>query len=383
MSIYFDHNATTPIDPSLLPLISGWVREWSNPSSIYSISRNPKKILRESRSTIANKLSAHPLEIIFTSGGSESNNLAIKGLLTYFKKLNKDTLIVSSVEHPSVLKTVKYLSTKGMNVFFIPVDRSGDLDLEFLSAKLKENKVGLVSIMAANNETGIIHPIAKISEMVHSFGALLHTDAVQLMGKTIFDFKSMGVDLASFSAHKFYSLKGAGFLYCRKGLPLESLIHGGGQERSRRAGTENTLAIASMNHMIEVLSHIETKLPEIQKVRDHFEAKIIENISHIQITAQKPNRLVNTSHLVIDGVDGENLLMNLDLKGFNVSTGAACSAGSPEPSPALLAMGFTRAEAQSSLRVSFGQSNTLKEVDLFISTLKEVVPYLREIKNQI
>lgn len=383
MSIYFDHNATTPVDQSLLPLVDTWIKEWANPSSIYSISRNPKKILREARASIANKLGVHPLEIIFTSGGSESNNLAIKGLVNYFKKTNKDTILSSSVEHPSVLKTFKYLGLQGMNVHFIPANKSGDLDQDFLIDKLKNNKVGLVSVMAANNETGILHPISVISELAHSHGALMHTDAVQLMGKTVFDFKSMGVDLASFSAHKFYSLKGAGFLYCRKGLPLESLIHGGGQERSRRAGTENTLAIAAMKHMVDHLIQIESKLSEVQKVRDYFESEVVLNISNVEITAQKPNRLVNTSHLIIEGVDGENLLMNLDLKGFNVSTGAACSAGSPEPSPALLAMGFTRAEAQSSLRVSFGQSNTMNEVDLFIATLKEVVPYLREIKNQI
>lgn len=383
MSIYFDHNATTPVDQSLLPLVDTWIKEWANPSSIYSISRNPKKILREARASIANKLGVHPLEIIFTSGGSESNNLAIKGLVNYFKKTNKDTIISSSVEHPSVLKTIKYLGLQGMNVHFIPANKNGDLDQDFLIDKLKNNKVGLVSVMAANNETGILHPISVISELAHSHGALMHTDAVQLMGKTVFDFKSMGVDLASFSAHKFYSLKGAGFLYCRKGLPLESLIHGGGQERSRRAGTENTLAIAAMKHMVDHLIQIESKLSVVQKVRDYFESEVVLNISNVEITAQKPNRLVNTSHLIIEGVDGENLLMNLDLKGFNVSTGAACSAGSPEPSPALLAMGFTRAEAQSSLRVSFGQSNTIEEVDLFITTLKEIVPYLREIKNQI
>ncbi len=382
-NIYFDHNATTPIDESLYPLVQEWVHEWGNPSSIYSLSRNAKKILRESRISAAAKLGAHPLEIIFTSGGSESNNMAFKGLLNYFKKLNKNTLIVSSVEHPSVLKTAKYLSTLGLNVFQIPVSRQGDLDLDFLKDHLDKHKVGLVSVMAANNETGVIHPISEISEMSHYFGALVHTDAVQLMGKAIFDFKSLGVDMASFSAHKFYSLKGAGFLYCRKGIPLESLIHGGGQERSRRAGTENTLAIASMKQMIESLTRIETQLNDIKKVRDHFEAEVKKHISKVEVTAQKPNRLVNTSHLIIEGTDGENLLMNLDLKGFSVSTGAACSAGSPEPSPALLAMGFTKAEAQSSLRVSFGQSNTIEQVDLFISTLKEVVPYLREIKNQI
>lgn len=381
---YLDHNATTPIDDRLLPLIQDLVKEWSNPSSIYSLSRIPKKTLRESRQVIAHALGVHPLELIFTSGGSESNNLALKGLASsYFQKNNKNALIVSSVEHPSVLKTAMFLKSKGLNVFFVPVNRAGDLDLEFLEDHLKAHKVGLVSIMAANNETGVIHPIRELSDLSHRYDALFHTDAVQVIGKTHLNFKEMNVDLASFSAHKFYSLKGAGFLYCRKGISLESLIHGGGQERSRRAGTENILAIACMKYMMERLEEHEAKLSEIKKIRDYFETEIQKQIKGVEITAQHQPRLVNTSHLIIEGVDGENLLMNLDLAGFEVSTGAACSAGSPEPSAALLAMGYSRAEAQSSLRVSFGKGNSLNDVDMFLSALNRIVPHLREIKNQI
>jgi cysteine desulfurase len=381
--IYLDHNATTPIDSSLYPIVDQMVKEWGNPSSIYSLSRNPKKILREARQSFASALSAHSLEIIFTSGGSESNNLALKGLQDYFIKNDKDTMIVSSVEHPAILKTAKYLATKGLNVFFIPVSRQGELDFQFLEDHLKTNKVGLVSIMAANNETGVIHPIANLSDLAHRYGSLFHTDAVQLVGKSKFDFKSMNVDMASFSAHKFYALKGSGALYCRKGLNLESLIHGGGQERSRRAGTENILAIACMKHMIDRLPELESHLEGIEKLRDHFEFEIQKQIYGVEISAQSQKRLCNTSHMIIEGTDGENLLMNLDLAGFEVSTGAACSAGSPEPSAALLAMGYHRSEAQSSLRVSFGKNNTLDEVNQFLVALNQIVPHLREIKSQI
>lgn len=381
--VYFDHNATTPVDSALYPLVDEVVKNWGNPSSIYSLSRSPKKILREARQSFAEKLKAHPLEVIFTSGGSESNNMALKGLMDHFKKNDKDTLIVSSVEHPAILKTAKYLATKGLNVFYIPVSKEGSIDQQFLEDHLKKHKVGLVSVMAANNETGVIHPIAKLCEMTHSYQSLFHTDAVQLVGKTKLNFAEMNVDLASFSAHKFYSLKGAGVLYCRKGIALESLIHGGGQERSRRAGTENILAIACMKFMIERLDELEAKLGHVESLRDYFELEIQKAITGIEVTAKSQKRLVNTSHLVVQDTDGENLLMNLDLAGFEVSTGAACSAGSPEPSAALLAMGYHRSEAQSSLRVSFGKNNTMLEVQRFIETLKQVIPHLRAIKNQI
>ncbi len=381
--IYFDHNATTPVDPSLYPIVDEVVRQWANPSSIYSLSRNPKKILRESRLAFAHKLQVHPLEVIFTSGGSESNNLALKGLMDHFKRNSKDTLIVSSVEHPAVLKTAKFLATKGLKVFFNPVAKNGEIDFQFLQDHLVTHKVGLVSVMAANNETGVIHPISNLASMAHTHGSLFHTDAVQLVGKTKLNFQELNVDLASFSAHKFYALKGAGVLYCRKGLALESLIHGGGQERSRRAGTENILAIACMKHMIERLEDLEAKLPFVKNLRDHFEFEMLRTIDDVEITAREQNRLVNTSHLVVKGADGENLLMNLDMAGFEVSTGAACSAGSPEPSAALLAMGYQRNEAQSSLRVSFGMNNTLEQVNQFVVALNQIIPHLRAIKNQI
>ncbi|MCO5114005.1 MAG: cysteine desulfurase [Bdellovibrionaceae bacterium] len=383
---YLDHNATTPIDEELMGYIGEFLPYWGNPSSIYTSAREPKRILRETRRKLAELIGSHPLELIFTSGGSEANNLALKGLLEHFKTLGKDTLVTSAVEHPSVLNTVKAIAKWGWNVEIIPVNRQGELDIKQYQKVLATQKVGLVSFMAANNETGVIFPIKDLCQMAHEYGALFHCDAVQFFGKKEFCLKDLNVDLASFSAHKFYALKGCGILYCRKGLPLESLIHGGGQERSRRAGTENILAIAALGFMLDKIPDILSRLQEVEKLRDHFEAQVKEKIADIDITAHGQSRLCNTSHLIISGVDGENMLINLDLKGFEVSTGAACSAGSPEPSPVLLAMGISKAEAQSSLRVSLGKATTLEHIESFVQTLVDTVEKLRELsgyKSQI
>lgn len=379
--IYLDHNATTPIDQDLVRYLSDLLPLWSNPSAIYSSSREPKKVIRETRRKLAEQIGSHPLELIFTSGGSESNNLALKGLLTYLKSQGKDTIVTSSVEHPSVLNTVKAIEEWGWNVEIIPVGRDGELNMQAYKQILQTHKVGLVSFMAANNETGVIFPVKQLCEMAHQSGALYHCDAVQFFGKKPFCLKDLNVDLASFSAHKFYALKGCGVLYCRKGLPLESLIHGGGQERSRRGGTENVLAIASLGFMLDKFDDTPKRAEYLYSLRDHFENTILDKIPNVDITAKTQPRLCNTSHLVIHGVDGENLLINLDLKGFEVSTGAACSAGSPEPSPVLLSMGISRTEAQSSLRVSFGKDNTREEVEAFITALVEIVQKLRTLKG--
>lgn len=379
--VYLDHNATTPLEPGLGPYLGKTIPLWGNPSSIYASSREPKRILRETRLKLSKLIGSHPLELIFTSGGSEANNLALKGLLRNLKAQGKDTLVTSAVEHPSVFNTMKAIAQWGWNVEVIPVNREGEIDKDYYLNVLKTQKVGLVSIMAANNETGVIFPIKELCSLAHDYGALFHCDAVQFFGKKPFCLQDLNVDLASFSAHKFYALKGCGVLYCRKGLSLESLIHGGGQERSRRAGTENVLAIASLGFMLDKLPDTPEYMENMQNLRERFESQVLQKIAQIEITAAKQKRLCNTSHLVIAGVDGESLLINLDLKGFEVSTGAACSAGSPEPSPVLLAMGLEREEAQSSLRVSFGKENTIEEVDRFVATLIEIVQKLRDLKS--
>jgi len=380
-NIYLDHNATTPIHLDLYREIPEWLEAWGNPSSIHWASRQPKVFLRESRMAVAKMIGAQPLEIIFTSGGTESNNTVLKSTLNLLK--DRPHVMCSSVEHSSVFKTFRYLESQGAQWDIIPVDRYGRIDLDFYKTHLSD-RTALVSVMLANNETGNIFPIGKMAKWAHGVGALFHTDAVQGLGKLPIDVVRMGVDYASFSGHKFYSLKGTGFIYCKKGSPLTPLLHGGGQERHRRGGTENTLGIEALGFMArQFSSQVEVHGQRLQVLRDLFETKIKSELEGVRITGADSERLANTSSLILEGVDGETLLMSLDIKGFAVSTGAACSSGNPEPSPVLLAMGLTRAEAQNSLRVSLGWSTTEAEILYFIETLKSTVKHLRSVQAEI
>lgn len=336
-------------------------------------------MLRESRQKIANLLGVQPLELIFTSGGSESNNLALKGLCDRAPG-ERDQIVISSVEHPSLRKTAEYLSTRGFRVDIVGVNRDGELDMAQLDSLLS-NKTYLVSVMLANNETGHIMPVAEVARRAHAVGAYMHCDAVQALGKIPLNLPELGVDLVSFSGHKFYALKGCGFLYVRRGMSLESLIHGGGQERGRRAGTENLLSIASLGFMCGKGEEIVPQSLRLGELRDRMEARILAEIAGVKVNGAEGPRLPGTSSMILDDVDGETLLMNLDVRGFAVSTGAACSSGNPEPSPVLIAMGLTREEAQSSLRVSLGWRTTSEEMDLFVNELKSVVARLRGFKH--
>lgn len=380
---YFDFNATTPVSKVILDHSREFLEVWGNPSSIHWASRQPKNILREVRSKIAQELSVHPLEIVFTSGASESNNAIIRGLFEIVKndpKQNRNHFICSAVEHPSVIKTMNYLKQCGAQVDFIPVNRQGFIDLEYFKNKISE-KTLLVSVMLANNETGSIFPIAEMVQIAKGKGALFHTDAVQALGKLPLNLNELGVDYASFSGHKIYSVKGTGFLFARKGAPFNPLIFGGGQERHRRGGTENTFGIASLGLAIDDLKKNIVINSKIMNLRNYLEEELLK-IPNVQITAKEAPRLSNTSSLVITGVDGETLLMSLDLRGFAVSTGAACSSGNPEPSPVLLAIGLSREEAQSSLRISLGVTTTQEDVDVLLENLKQVISHLREINKE-
>lgn len=377
---YFDHNATTPVSEDVINAASEFLRAWGNPSSIHWAGRQPKNILRDTRNALAKNLNCSPLELVFNSGGSESNNTVIKGVFDYYQG-KKNHYMCSEVEHPSVIKTMTYLKSLGARVDFIPVNRKGEIDLNFFREHLTE-ETALVSVMYANNETGTIFPIQEMAKLAHEKGALFHTDSVQAFGKIPVCLNTLGVDFASFSGHKFYSVKGSGFFFTKKNTNFTSLIHGGGQERHRRGGTENVFGIACLGVMAEKLSEVVTRGEEIAKLRDHMEARILSEIEDVTLTAGETKRLPNTSSLVIKGVDGETMLMSMDIKGYAVSTGAACSSGNPEPSPVLLAMGLTRQEAQNSLRVSLGWSNTLEQVDAFVETLKAVVDRLRAIEAE-
>lgn len=377
--IYLDHNATTPPLHSVLERLPDWAKSWGNPSSIHWSGRGPKNIIRTARASLAQTLNCHPLEIIFTSGGSESNNYVIKGVFESTRESNKNNFITSNVEHPSVMKCFKMLETWGAKVHYVSVNRQGKIDLDEYKKALSED-VALVSIMAANNETGSVFPVKEMAKMAHEAGALFHTDAVQALGKLPVDLNDWGVDFATFASHKVYSLKGAGLVFARKGRRVNSLILGGAQERSRRAGTENLLSIAAFGHVAErVKDFVSLNNIQTRRLRDELEQQIRQRISGVQWTGAGVERLPNTSSLLIDGIDGESLLMSLDLEGVAVSTGAACSSGNPEPSPVLLAMGLSRAEAQRSLRLSLGVDTQPEHIDKFLDILERVVLRLRSL----
>jgi cysteine desulfurase len=385
---YLDHNATTPICLEVRDALPELALAWGNPSSIHWGGRVPKNILRDTRRDLAQALGVSPLEIIFTSGGSESNNSVIHGLFEYLQispYLSKEQKLrrhymCSAVEHPSVMKAMQHIQGLGARVDFIPVNRDGEIDLDFYREHLSE-ETALVSVMMANNETGTIFPIQEMAALAHAKGAFFHTDAVQAFGKVPVNLAELNVDFASFSGHKFYSVKGSGFLYSKKGSQLASLIQGGGQERHRRGGTENVLGIGCLGVVARRLPQVQDKAQRMTLLRDHLEQRILKEIDEVIITAGESPRLPNTSSLVIRGADGETLLMSLDIEGYAVSTGAACSSGNPEPSPVLLAMGLSRFEAQNSLRLSLGWETTLQEVDEFIEVLKKIVLRLRSLRE--
>jgi cysteine desulfurase len=378
--IYLDFNATTPVASEITEHIGEVLSIWGNPSSIHWAGQATKTVLREARLSVAKALNISPLEIVFTSGGSEANNTVLQSVFEKTRGQARSEFITSSLEHPSLLKTLEHLQSCGAVVHLVDVDSKGRLDWQHFE-KVLGPQTALVSMMFANNETGLILPIQEIAEKAHAVGAEVHTDAVQAFGKVPLNLEALGVDYASFSAHKFYALKGCGILYCRKGSEIRPLIFGGGQERHRRGGTENTVGIWALGKMASRAAEISYQAERLQILRDQMEKKIKTEISGVMVNHEKNLRLPNTSSLVIDGVDGETLLMSLDVKGFAVSTGAACSSGNPEPSPVLLSLGLTREQAQGSLRVSLGWTTTSEQISQFIEVLKPVVHRLRSLSE--
>ncbi|MFK8138409.1 MAG: cysteine desulfurase family protein [Bdellovibrionales bacterium] len=382
--IYFDHNATTPLSGLVRERLLEFADAWGNPSSIHQSGRGPKKLIRDARRQVADLIGVHPMEVVFTSCGSESNTMMMKGM---FEKLisngqSRPRFLISTVEHPATMKAIEELMDRGLEVDWISVSRKGCISMEKYEQQLKQG-VHFVSCMIANNETGNIFPVKEMARRAHEVGAKFHCDAVQGLGKLELDLNSLGVDYATVSAHKFYSLKGCAVLFVKKGdNNLPSLVNGGGQERGRRGGTENVISIAALGEVAKVKNNIKSQIERVEKLRNYMEKEILEKISDVIVNGDSCPRVCNTSSLIIKDADGESLLMNLDIAGFAVSTGAACSSGNPEPSPVLLNMGLSREEAQSSLRVSLGWGNTLEEVDQFISALVQIVVRLRKIKKE-
>ena len=384
--IYFDQNATTGASAEVIAACSRLLSSFGNPSSVHAAGRGPKVLLRDARAAIGSMLNVSPLELIFTAGGSEGNNTVLKGAWTAAGKdvtSERSRLLIGTTEHPSVIKTVQSLVDNfGARVDWIPVNRLGQIDLAHYESLLGPD-VFMVSQMMANNETGSVYPIGKMCKLAHAAGALFHTDAVQALGKIPVDLKALNVDYASFAGHKFYALKGGGVLFVKKGMPLEPLIHGGGQERARRAGTENILAISSLGIQAGRAAEIVPQGQRLAQLRDAMEKRLVDTLGDIEINGAGVARLPNTSNLILLGLDGEVLLMNLDMEGVRVSTGAACSSGAQEPSPVLRAMGLSHDEANASLRVSLGWNNTAQEVERFCDILISIVTRLRRLSPMI
>ena len=393
--VYLDYNSTTPPAAFLSHKIIEWLSLWGNPSSVHQDGQKARALFWASKVHLAQFLSCDPLELIITSGGSEANNMAIKGLYEKYFPQNpqKKEILLSAVEHQSVIAPMRALQQKGMVLKYIPISPEGELDFSFYKSALSE-RTFMVSVMFANNETGHIFPIAKLARLAQKAGAFFHCDAVQALGKTRLDLSTLGVDMASFSAHKFYGLKGTGALYCRKGLLPVSLIEGGPQERKRRAGTENVLGLACFGAVAkrgaEILNQtgfeqgatlevcpsykVDKKLENssktsIRTLRDNMEQSIVSALPQAKVLGPKGKRLNNTSCICVPGVDGETLLMNMDLKGYSFSVGSACHSGSLRPSSVLMAMGLSEKTARSSFRISLGLGTCQEDIDRFVPDL--------------
>ena len=382
-TIYLDHNATTPVWPEVVEAMTPfWEGLFGNPSSIHESGTLVTRELRRARREAASFLGAgDDSEIVFTSGGTESNNTILRSAIT--TQIGKRHLVTSTVEHSSILKTARALQEEGAEVTLIPVSSEGGLDRE----KLREavtGKTALVSVMMANNETGVIFPIEEIGKELRERGILFHVDAVQAAGKIPFSVESLPVDFLSVSAHKFGGPKGVGVLYVRKETPFRPLIFGGSQERARRAGTENVPGIIGLGAASrKVQERFVEENSRMQKIRNYFEERVLRTIPGVQVNGSRNYRLPNTSNLAFDGVDAEALLILLDQEGVYASSGSACISGSPAPSHVLKAMGFSDERAKSSVRFSFGPQNTLEEVEIVLELLQRFVSRLREIELKV
>lgn len=376
--IYLDHNATTPLHPEVLEAMLPYYKEaFGNPSTIYSFGQETRKATDEARETVANLIGASPEEIIFTSGGTEADNLALKGVTAALEKKGKH-IVASSIEHHAVLSTLKYLEKRGYKVSFLPVDEHGFLDPGEVEEAITSQTV-LISVMHANNEVGTIEPISEIGEIAQKAGIYLHTDAVQTIGKIKVNVDDLKVDLLSLSAHKFYGPKGVGALYVRKGTRIYPLLHGGYQERRRRAGTENVAGIVGLGKAAEIApKEMVQQSRRESNLRDRLEKMIRENINHCQLNGHPTQRLPNTLNISFEFIEGESLILNLDLKGIAASTGSACTSGSLESSHVLMAMGVAPEIAQGSIRFSLGRDNRKEDIDYTVENLVEIVTRLRE-----
>lgn len=378
--IYLDNNATTPLDSEVFKEMMPYMTTiYGNPSSIHMAGRKSKSAIEKARDQVAKALNTSASEIYFTSGGTESDNMAIRGLARALK--DKGNHIISSkIEHPAVLNTLEELKSEGYEITLLDVDKNGFVDLKQLENAIT-NKTILITIMYANNEIGTIEPIGEICEIAKRHNVLFHTDAVQAVGHINIDLQKLGVDALSLSAHKFYGPKGVGALYLKKGTPFSKITFGGHQERDRRPGTENTAGIVGLGKAIELANvSLNQNKAQIEALRDYFISQITSKLTGVAINGDLKKRISNNINISFENVDGETLLQNLDLIGICVSSGSACSSGSLAPSHVLLALGLDKATAKSSIRVSLNKYNTKEELNFTIDAIVKIVNNLRNIK---
>jgi cysteine desulfurase len=354
-----------------------YFREYfGNASSIHSFGRDARNGMEEARERLANFIGAQSSEIIFTSGGTESDNFAIEGAAYDNIKKGKH-IITSLIEHPAILNTCKHLETHGFEVSYLTVDQYGVIDLDELRNLIRDETV-LITVMQANNEVGTIQPLKEIGKIAKEKGIILHSDAVQALGKIPINVNDLGVDMLSFSAHKIYGPKGIGALYIRKGTKVEPLIRGGHHERNRRGGTENVPGIVGFGKAIEIASSdMEQESKRLWNLTEKLKDGLLEKLDYIYVNSHPAQRLPNTMNISFDYVEGESILLNLDMKGIAASTGSACSSGSLEPSHVLLALGICTATAQGAIRFSLGRSNTKEDVNFILDELPIIVNRLR------
>ena len=367
VTVYLDHNATTPVADAVLEAMLPYLgRQYGNPSSRHTLGREARAALDRAREQVAALVNAQPSQIVFTSGATEANNLALKG---WCRDRADSILAVGATEHPSVLATAMRLRRQGAGVSLLPVDARGKIDEKALEVTLEQG-AGLVSVMLANNETGVIQDVQAITERAHAHGVLVHTDAAQAAGKIEVDFDACGVDMMSLSAHKLCGPKGAGALVVARSVDLEPLLHGGGQERGMRAGTENVAAIVGFGMAAErALQGLHETRDRMQALRDYLETGL-SRLAGIEIFAADAPRLPNTVYMALPGVDGETAVMLLDQDGIAVSSGSSCSSGDTEPSHVLLAMGVDPERARCAVRISLGSDNTRADIDALLGALE-------------
>ncbi len=371
MRYYFDHNAATPIDPRVLSVFIETTGEvYGNASSIHHFGQVSRQRLEGARRSVAKLIGAAPREIVFTGGGTEADNLGIFGAVRASKKARKH-VITTAIEHPAVLGACSQLAREGVAVTFLPVGKSGAVDPVDVRAAIYSDTV-LVSVMHANNETGVVQPLREIAAITRDAGVLLHSDGVQTAGRLPVDMQTLGVDLYSISAHKMNAPKGAGALFVREKTRFHATQFGGHQERERRAGTENVPAAAAFGCAAEIAHESKTGT----ELRDRFEQAVLARVPGAAVNGGKSERLPNTSNIRFPGISGEAMVIALDVAGFAVSSGAACASGSIEPSHVLLAMGLRESDARASIRFSLGLGNTAEQIDLLLNAMEDAVTRL-------